>query len=459
MAGFNLNAQDYELTKITEEIKEILLLDSKNRLWFSNGEYIMMYDGKIQQQEVTHWKNCSFLWEDPKGNIWGTSEEGFLRFNNGKWTKFNYEKAIMNGSKTTLCFYDENDRMFVINKSPKSDYYVSIHENETYSYITENLPEKIERISQYKGGVLFGEDYKKGEMKPCGFYNGEYKLLTEGNLYQFFNKIDNRVLAKGFYLADNEIFKKYEIEDVTVTMDAIILLTKNLAACYFYKTDEIKEFKIAEEYQKLASTALRSYYYNNKVYLATEKGGVLEIGSNATKLFDKKNGLADNQLDFYFIDNNNNFVLMHPEESSVLIDGNWKHFDAESGYDLDNRLITDILDLGDNIFLPGFHLTTKKNKLLQWDGEKWKTFDFETKFKYISRISPFVFDEKIWFFNHNGNTYKGLLYFNGKNFIEFPLGEKVKDNWITSVSSNEKVIFVHSNGMGGSSLFKIVKKG
>ncbi len=171
--------------------------------------------------------------------------------------------------------------------------------------------------------------------------------------------------------------------------------------------------------------------------------------------------MPDNEITEVFIDKNNNWVIMHPKASSVLIDGNWKHFNKDSGYELNSLFVKSLIDLNEKKYISAYNTSGmgKNNKLLQWDGQKWESFDFQSKYSFTYRIKPFVFNNDIWYFNHNGNNYKGLLYFDGEIFSDYPLGKNKKDNLISTISCSDESFYVHSSGLNGAGrLFKITLK-
>ncbi|HKK58453.1 MAG TPA: hypothetical protein VJ937_03175, partial [Salinivirga sp.] len=142
--------------------------------------------------------------------------------------------------------------------------------------------------------------------------------------------------------------------------------------------------------------------------------------------------------------------------SSALINGKWKHFDKKSGYDLKKRSIRYELDHDGYKYFVAYKIAGKSNKLLRWDGNKWETFNFKTKYRYTSSFAPVVYKNAIWFKNHNGNNYKGLLYFNGSEVIDYPLGRRIKQNWVHSAWRSEDVFYVYSSGLSGKGpIFKI----
>lgn len=457
--SFCITAQDYKHEKLTEDIDYLMLLDSKERLWYSDGKDIVMYDGAFHKQNIEPLKSRNKLWEDNKGAIWGISPQGIICFSEGEWKKYPYPSDKPVGSNPEIIFKDNAGRIYFFNEKAATygtpELSVSIIENGNVTCITENLPEKINNVCEYKDGVVFGDNLLR---KPCGYYNGSYEYVTEGEVYQFYNFFEGVFTSDATNLENPEMFKKYtDIQVADLAGDTLLFISENLGVCYFRNTNSFKEFKLPEEYLGfIEKNAAILYYTGNTFYIISFDKGVLEIKENSSKLYNKKNGLPDNELSHYFIDKNYSLVLMHPKASSALINGEWHHFNDDAGYDLNGLLVKNQLRLDDYRYIAAYNTELgKTNKLLRWDGATWKTYEFETKYKYTIRVSPFVYNNNIWFKHHNGNNYKGLLYFNGENFIEYPLGKKVKDNFVSSVACSEKSFYVYSSGFSGGSLFKI----
>ena len=457
-------AQKYDHSKITEEIKYIMLLDSKEQLWYSDGNNIVMYDGEFHKQNIVPLKNKTEMWEDNDGTIWGVNEKGIICYKQNEWKEYPYENEDISGSTCEIIFKDKSNRIYFFNKKTpmygSSSYYVAIFEDVNITCITNNLPEKINYVCEYKDGAVFGTS---AHGKPCGYFNGKYEYLTQGNVYNFYNSWEGLLSSDATNLKTPEMFEKYQnIKIVDLAGDTLLFITDKLGVCYFRNTNSFKEFKLPKEHLNFVEKdGVALYYTGNTFYIISLNKGILEIKENSSRLFNKKNGLPDNELSYYFIDKNFNLVLMHPKASSVLLDGEWKYFDKKSGYELNALVITTLLELNTYKYIAAYNTSgmSKKNILLRWDGSTWKIFNFESRYSFTYRIKPFIFNNDIWFFNHNGNTYKGLLYFDGKTFTDYPLGKKVKDNLISTISFSEKSFYVHTSGVSGKgSLLKITLK-
>lgn len=455
-------AQDFKTEVIAEKVDYLMLLDSKERVWYSDGENIFMYNGQINKQNILSLNRENNLFEE-NGKIWGVTKNGFICYENEKWKEYTYQDEVFTGTSISLFFTDSKGRTYFVNKGerPTSKPVVAIFEDGKFSYLTQNLPAKINKIFDYKDGVLFGYSNTYSENKPCGYYDGNYRYIDEGFEFVFFNFIQRQSLTKSLYLADIELFKKYSILNVSAYKDGIIMLTKDLFVSYNIHSKRIEEFKIASEYSDLLLNEpdLHNIFrIDETAYVTLFNKGLLEVNREKSTLHNKKNGFSDDEINRAFIDENNNLVLMHPKTSSVLIKGDWKVFNEETGYDLNKLLAYHKFQYKNETYITGINIKGKSNRLLKWNGENWKTFELITS-KYTNQRTPFIFQDKIWFYYHNGNTYKGFKYFDGNTYTEFPLGKKVADNWITSVYLSDEFLYVLSANMGGKGkLFKVMKK-
>ncbi len=173
--------------------------------------------------------------------------------------------------------------------------------------------------------------------------------------------------------------------------------------------------------------------------------------------YNKKNGNIGAKLADYFIDKNNNLVLLFSKSSSVLVDGKWKNFDKDSGYLLNNCIVRyNHIDLNGYKYITAYDAGGPKGVLLRWDGEKWESFKFICGSDYFA---PVVFKNTIWFRNNRTNrSYKGMLYFNGKEFIEYSFGKSnAKENYVPKGWYSENVFYVCTVNLWNfkSSLVKI----
>lgn len=476
---FSANAQTFTHKAIAEEVKYVTLLDSKDRLWYVNGENeLYMYNGTTQPQNIFLPKKKCIMKEDENGTLWGISQTGIICNKNNEWKEYPYENDKLNGFSLVSITKDENNRIYFFyeKKIPGTEIITRklvILEKNELTVISNNLPERIERGEQYKNGYVFGANFSYDNKQPCGYYNGEYKLLKEGEVYDFFNSMKS-VMTQDWVVSDEiaKLYDKYNISRVNIYVHlynqktVLMLLTKNKVVCMFFKGEgytiqkqeytKTKEYAIPNAHLKLVDDIVDMYYLDDMVYLITFNEGIIKISESSSQLLTNKNGLASNDIEKTFLDKNKNLVLMHPKSSSVLMNGKWKYFDKDSGYDLNKRLIRYELGHNDNKYIVAYKITGKSNKLLRWDGSKWKTFDFKTKYRYTSSFEPIVYKNTIWLKNHNGNNYKGLIYFNRSEFIDYPLGKRLKQNWVNSAWSSEKVFYVHSSGMSGTGpIFKI----
>lgn len=455
-------AQDFKIEVLTEKVDYLMLFDSKERVWYSDGENIFMYNGQINNQNILSLTRENNLFEDNDGNIWGVNKNNFICFSNEKWIEYKYTDASFSGTSIKLFYTDSKGRIYFVNKGKKPDSkpLIAIFEEGKFSYLTQNLPSKINGIFDYKEGVLFGYSSAYSDNKPCGYYDGDYRYIKEGFEFIFFNFIQRRSLTKGLYLAEIELLKKYDILNVSTYKDGVIILTKDLFVSYNIHNKSIEEFKIASEYSDLLLNEpdLHNIFrIEETAYITLFNDGLLEVDSKKCVLHNKTSGFSDNEINRAFIDKNNNLVLMHPKTSSVLINGEWKVFDDETGYDLNKLLAYHKLQFKNETYITGINTKGKSNRLLKWNSENWETHELITS-KYTNQRTPFIFQDKIWFYYHNGNTYKGFKYFDGNTYTEFPLGKKVADNWITSVYHTKDILYVLSANMGGKGkFFKVVK--
>lgn len=456
-------AQDFKTEVIADKVDYLMLFDSKERLWYSDGEKIFMYNGQINEQNIFSLNRENNLFEE-NGKLWGVTKDGFICYEDEKWKEYKYQDEAFVGTSISLFFTDSKGRTYFINKGerPTSKPVVAIFEGGKFSYLTQNLPAKINEILEYKDGVLFGYSGISGKYKyPCGYYDGHYTYFDKGFEFTFFNSIQKRTLFKGTYLADVDVFKKYNILNVSTYKDGLIILTNEFFVSYNIHNKNIEEFKINPEYSDL----LQNEPYLNNIFRLGETAfvtifdkGLLEVTREKSTLHNKKNGFSDDEINRAFIDDNNNLVLMHPKTASALINGKWKVFDEETGYDLNKLMAYHKFQYKNETYVTGINIKGKSNRLLRWNGENWKTFELISS-KYTNQRTPFIFQDKVWFYYHNGNTYKGFKYFDGNTYIEFPLGEKVKDNWITSVYHSNEILYVLSANMGGKGkLFKVMEK-
>lgn len=460
LLGGKTNAQDFEIVELTEEINYVMLFDSQDRLWYSDGTNIVMYDGEFHKQEVLALKDKNQLWEDSDGNIWGNSSKGFVCFKGGEILNFPHKDESFIGSHTVMDFQDRQGRLYFFNQKPAyngGDRYISlaVFEDGEFKYLKDNLPESINNVTEYKDGAVFGDQDVE---KPCGYYDGNYELVSEGGIYDFYYSLKGILTSDASKLETPDMFLKYdEIKHTTPFGEQLLLLADQKALVYSRQDNAIQEIQIPEEHLGFTEEIILTLFYaNDAFYVVSLDKGVLEIKSDGAKLYNKKSGLPDNNVKFFFKDKNGHLVLMHPKAASVLADGEWKHFDEDNGYDLKDLHIASILNWKDAHYVSAYNTEMGKgNKLLCWDGEKWKSFDFETKYRYTSRIKPFVYKDHIWYFHHNGNTYRGLMHFNGEQFTEFPLGKKLKDNWVKSVSCTKDLLYVHTSGLGKGVLFLV----
>lgn len=475
----NVSAQTFTHEAIAEEVKYVTLLDSKDRLWYVDDEnQLCMYNGTTQPQNITLPKSKCIMKEDEDGTLWGISQTGIICNKDNEWKEYSYENDKLNGFSLVSITNDKSNRKyFFYEKNIPGTELINrklvILENDKLTTISNNLPERIQRGEQYKNGYVFGANFSYDNKQACGYYNGEYKLLKEGEVYNFFNSMKS-LMTQDWIVSDEiaKLYDKYDYSIVNVYVGlydqttVLMLLTKDNVLCLFFngegttiqeqKYTDTKEFNIPAEHIKLVDDIVKLYYLNERVYLITYNKGIIEISESNSQLLTKKNGLPSNEIEKTFLDKNKNLVLMHPKSSSVLMNGKWEYFDKDSGYDLNKRLIRYDLEHNGYSYFVAYQLTGKSNKLLRWDGSKWETFDFKTKYRYISSFVPVVYKNAIWFKNHNGNNYKGLIYFNGSEFNDYPLGKRVKQNWVNSAWSSEKVFYVHSTGMSGKGpIFKI----
>jgi len=474
------NAQTFTHEAIAEKVKYVTLLDSKDQLWYVDDEnkLFMYHNGASQPQNITMPNRKYKMKEYEDGMLWGVSQTGIIYNKNGKWNEIPYGNDKLNGFSLISINKDKSNRryFFYEKKMPGTELinrHLVVLENDELTNVANNLPKRIERGEQYKNGYVFGANFSYDNQQPCGYYNGEYKLLKEGEVYDFFNSMKS-VMTQDWLVSDEiaKLYDKYDYSIVNVYVDlynkatVLLLLTKDKVACLFYggegttiqeqKYLETKEYTIPKAHIKLVDDVVKLYYLNDKVYLTTFDKGIIEISESDSQLLTKKNGLSSNQIEKMFLDKDKNLVLMHPKSSSALINGKWKHFDKKSGYDLKKRSIRYELDHDGYKYIVAYKPTGKSNKLLRWDGNKWETFNFKTKYRYTSSFAPVVYKNAIWFKNHNGNNYKGLLYFNGSEVIDYPLGRRIKQNWVHSAWSSENLFYVYSSGLSGKGpIFKI----
>lgn len=474
------NAQTFTHEAIAEEVKYITLLDSKERLWYVDDENkLFMYkNGSSHPQNLTLPNRKYKMEEDEEGTLWGISQTGIICNKNGEWKEYPYGNNKLNGFSLISITKDKsNRRYFFYEKNvPGTDIerkHLVVLENDELTIITSNLPKRIERGEHYKNGYVFGANFSYDNREPCGYYNGEYKLLKEGEVYEFFNSMKT-AMTQDWVVSDSitDLYDKYEytIANVNVHLyndtSVLMLVTSDKVVCLFFEGEgttvqeqkyaETKVYPISKAHTKLVDDIVNLYYLNDKVYLTTFDKGIIEISESNSQLLTKKNGLSSNKIERTFLDKNKNLVLMHPKSSSALINGKWKHFDKKSGYDLKNRLIRYELEHDGYKYIVAYKITGKSNKLLRWDGNKWETFDFKTKYRYTSSFEPVIYKNAIWFKNHNGNNYKGLLYFNGSEVVDYKLGRRIKQNWVHSAWISENVFYVYSSGISGKGpVFKI----
>lgn len=456
-------AQEFSHSVIADDAHYMMLLDSRERLWYSNGEKIMMYNGKVQSFDIPVYKYANRLWEDGNGSIWGTSPDGIIRYADDEWKTFSYGADVPENAASVMIFKDNSERIYFFTETqpmygaPKRA--VCIWDNEKVTCITEDLPERINHVIDYKDGVVFGD---KRHTKPCGHYNGSYQLVSDGAIYDFYNSWTGLFTSDATNLESPEMFEKYQtIKKAMLQNDTLLFVTDKKAVCYFNSSNSFQEWNIPADYQYFTDEYLFYLHYQNEAfYLVHADKGVLEVKSNAARVLNKKNELADNDVKWVFTDEQNQLVLMHPKKSSVLMNDKWVHFNKKTGYKLSDLEVRHQLKLAGKNYIMGYNISGmgKKNMMLIWDNDKWNSKEFKLKYRYLSSASPVVFQNMIWFSYHNGNNFKGLIYYNRKDFIKYPLGKKVKQNRVRDILYSENAMYVYTTLSQSGYIHKVIRK-
>lgn len=456
-------AQEFTHSIIAENVQYMMLLDSHDRLWYSNGETIVMYDGAVQTFDIPVHKHANRLWEDTNGIIWGASPEGIIRYTNNTWQTYPFGDDVPKNAAPVMIFKDKSQRVYFFSETQPmygpSKHVVCIWDNEKITCISDNLPDRINYVVDYKGGAVFGNK-RRGE--SCGHYDGNYQLETEGEVYDFYNSWGGLFSSDATNLKNPEMFEKYQpIKKVSLQNDTLLFVTNNQAVCYFSSSNSFQEWDIPADFQDFTDRYLVYLFYQDEAfYLVHADKGVLEVKADAVMALNKNNKLAGNEVKWVFSDEHNHLVLLHPKKSSLLIDGQWRHFDKKAGYELNDLEVRNHFHLFGNEYIIGYNTSGlgKKNVLLTWDNNSWESIAFKLKYQYLQRVPPFVFQDMIWCKYHNGNTYKGLIYYNMEEFVEYPLGKKVKENMVQDVLFSENTLYVHSAMSKTGLLYKVVRK-